>query len=63
MAMDCANLDEFSQRKVEMAKNVVVVSKRQMRSPQFVCLVSLEVVRTYLCSYQINIASLRRTED
>lgn len=26
-------------------------------------LMSLEVVRTYLCSYQNNIASLRRTED
>jgi hypothetical protein len=26
-------------------------------------LLSLEVVRTYLFSYQINIASLRRTED
>jgi len=39
MAVDCANIDKLSQRKVEMMKNVVVVAKRQMRSPQFVCLV------------------------
>jgi len=39
MAMDCANIDKLSQRKLEMVKNVVVVSKRQMKSPQFVCLV------------------------
>jgi len=39
MVMDCANIDELSQRKVEMVKNVVIVSKRQMRSPKFVCLV------------------------
>jgi hypothetical protein len=38
MTMDSANIDELSQREVEMVKNVVVVAKRQMRSPQFVYL-------------------------